>query len=113
MDSPFSPSEPQNITYAQGSSDIIAKLRGTYNSSSTAPGAVVSTDLQRSIFGAPPSAPVGLSLKSTEVMNGSRGGEAQVSQGIKRPRDDEESDGEAPMDEDESDAPMEASSDED
>jgi len=103
-----------NITYARGSSDIIAKLRGTYNATSTAPSAIVSTDLQRSIFGAPPStATVGLSLKPAEVLNGSREGESQVPQGIKRPRDDGESDGEAPMDEDESDAPMEASSDED
>lgn len=104
-----------NITYARGSSDIIAKLRGTYNAASTAPsgGAGVSTDLQRSIFGAPPStATVGLAVKPAEVVNGTREGDAQVSQGIKRPRE-EESDGEAPMDEDESDAPMEASSDED
>ncbi|KAN0086710.1 hypothetical protein V8E54_000398 [Elaphomyces granulatus] len=102
-----------NITYARGSSDIIAKLRGTYNAASTAPsgGAGVSTDLQRSIFGAPPST-VGLAVKPAEVVNGTREGDAQVSQGIKRPRE-EESDGEAPMDEDESDAPMEASSDED
>ena len=67
----------------------------------------MSTDLQRSIFGAPPStATVGLAVKPAEVVNGTREGDAQVSQGIKRPRE-EESDGEAPMDEDESDAPME------
>lgn len=52
----------------------------------------LSTDLQKSIFGAPPSA---------------------ATAGVKRPREEESDEGEAPMDEDESDVSMEASSDED
>ncbi|KAH8693528.1 hypothetical protein BGW36DRAFT_398853 [Talaromyces proteolyticus] len=82
------------IAYAKGSSDVINKLRGTYVAPTTganAPGAV-STDLQKSIFSAPPSA---------------------ATAGIKRPREEESDEGEAPMDEDDSDVPMEASSDED
>ncbi|OKL64336.1 hypothetical protein UA08_00022 [Talaromyces atroroseus] len=81
------------IAYAKGSSDVIAKLRGTYMATSAAANAPagLSTDLQKSIFGAPPSTTVG----------------------IKRPREEESDEGEAPMDEDESDVSMEASSDED
>lgn len=77
--------------YAKGSSHVIAKLRGTYMATAAAP-AGVSTDLQKSIFGAPPSA---------------------ATIGTKRPREEESDEGEAPMDEDESDVSMEASSDED
>ena len=54
----------------------------------------VSTDLQKSIFGAPPSAATAATV------------------GTKRPREEESDEGEAPMDE-ESDVSMEASSDED
>jgi hypothetical protein len=39
-------------------------------------------------------------------------GESQATHGVKRPREEESDEGEAPMDED-SDVPMEASSDED
>jgi len=73
---------------------VIAKLRGTYvatNAAANTP-AGFSTDLQKSIFGAPPSA---------------------ATMGVKRPREEESDEGEAPMDEDESDVSMEASSDED
>ncbi len=77
------------------------------------------TDLQRSIFNAPPSS---IPAKPVEI-NGLKPAEAGLPrppQGVKRPRDEEEEvekdedEEEAPMEEDdESDAPMEASSDED
>lgn len=82
----------QSIAYAKGSSDIISKLRGTYVAPSANAPTTVTTDLQKSIFSGPPAA---------------------VGAGIKRPREEESDEGEAPMDEDESDVPMEASSDED
>lgn len=74
-------------------------------------GAGASTELQKSIFNAPPSA---LAADSTAnapapILNGNK----EAPQGVKRPRDDESDAGEAPMEEDDSDAPMEASSDED
>ncbi|RQM06976.1 hypothetical protein DH86_00000122 [Scytalidium sp. 3C] len=46
------------IQYAKTKSDTIAKLDGTYRMPSAAAGAVVSTELQQSIFNAPPSAAV-------------------------------------------------------
>ncbi|KAK2812374.1 hypothetical protein FQN50_001373 [Emmonsiellopsis sp. PD_5] len=100
----------QKIVYAKGSSDIIAKLRGTYNAPATAPVPGVSTELQKSIFNAPPSAvtaPTTAQPTATETRPTSEG-----PQGVKRPREEEESEGEAPMEE-ESDVSMEASSDED
>ncbi|KAI5283189.1 U2 snRNP complex subunit msl1, partial [Ascosphaera acerosa] len=54
--------KPMKIVYAKGSSDIIAKLRGTYVPPTAAPapppvggGPGVQTELQKSIFNAPPS----------------------------------------------------------
>ncbi|EFW14533.1 U2 snRNP complex subunit msl1 [Coccidioides posadasii str. Silveira] len=93
------------IVYAKGNSDIIAKLRGTYAPQSAPEQSGISTDLQKSIFNAPPSA-----VATTEARNVDES-KQQVPHGIKRPRE-EESEGEAPMEEDESDVPMEASSDE-
>ncbi|KAK2871925.1 hypothetical protein FQN49_002702 [Arthroderma sp. PD_2] len=99
------------IVYAKGNSDIIAKLRGTYNPSGTNADQGISTDLQKSIFNAPPSAAAAATtITQTKPVNG-QAAEPQVPQGVKRTRD-EESEGEAPMDE-ESDVSMEASSDED
>lgn len=89
----------QVIVYAKGSSHVLAKLRGTYMASATANApAGISTDLQKSIFGAPPSAVTAVPAAAV---------------GTKRPREEESDEGEAPMDEDESDVSMEASSDED
>ncbi|KAL4757057.1 U2 snRNP complex subunit MSL1 [Aspergillus foveolatus] len=98
--------KPMKIVYAKGSSDVIARLRGTYVAPVTAPGQLptVSTDLQKSIFSGPPGA-TALPPKPSGEPNG-------TAQGVKRPREDESDEGEAPMDE-ESDVPMEASSDED
>lgn len=100
----------QQISYAKGSSHVIAKLRGTYVPS-TAPTADtgVSTDLQKSVFGGPPSA---ITAKPSEAAEGGKEGEQKPPQGVKRPREEESDEEEAPMDE-ESDVPMEASSDED
>ncbi|KAL1965608.1 hypothetical protein VTN77DRAFT_5285 [Rasamsonia byssochlamydoides] len=99
------------IAYAKGSSDIIAKLRGTYNVPTTAPtaGAGLSTDLQKSIFGAPPSA----AATTGKPSEGAEAGKEGEPKGVKRPREEESDEEEAPMDEEESDVPMEASSDED
>lgn len=94
----------QKIVYAKGSSNVIAKLRGTYVAPTVQPGTGVSSDLQKSIFNAPPGSAV--SAKPAEGANGEH-----PPQGVKRPRE-EESEGEAPMEE-ESDVSMDASSDED
>jgi RNA recognition motif-containing protein len=98
--------KPMKIVYAKGTSDVIARLRGTYNAPVTASGQAtgVSTDLQKSIFSGPPGS-VALPPKPSGEPNG-------TTQGLKRPREDESDEEEAPMEED-SDVPMEASSDED
>ncbi|KAI5282159.1 U2 snRNP complex subunit msl1, partial [Ascosphaera aggregata] len=99
--------KPMKIVYAKGSSDIIAKLRGTYVPPAVAPPAVngsgVQTELQKTIFNAPPALTTTTKLET---------GKDEPQQGIKRPREEESDEEDAPMDED-SDAPMDASSDED
>lgn len=99
----------QKIVYAKGSSDIIAKLRGTYNPTAAAAQGV-STDLQKSIFNAPPSAATIAAPAPTAAVGAAPNSTDEGPKGTKRPRE-EESEGEAPMDE-ESDVPMEDSSDE-
>jgi U2 small nuclear ribonucleoprotein B'' len=113
----------KKIVYAKGQSQIIPKLRGTFEPSTAATGTTETTDLQKSIFNAPPSS---IPTKPTET-NGLKPAEGSLPEpphGVKRPRDEEEEEKEekqveedtedAPMEEDEeSDAPMEASSDED
>ncbi|KAE8376840.1 RNA-binding domain-containing protein [Aspergillus bertholletiae] len=95
------------IAYAKGASDVIARLRGAYNMPTIAvPVGGSSTDLQKSIFGGPPGS-AALPSRTTGETNGEG-----TSQGVKRPREEESDEGEAPMDE-ESDVPMEDSSDED
>lgn len=79
---------------------------------STAAEAAAATELQKSIFNAPPGSVPTKPVERVEA----RPSESDVAHGTKRPREDEEGsdDGEAPMEEDEeSDAPMEASSEED
>lgn len=103
--------------YAKGNSNIIAKLRGTYEAPTALTGAATSTDLQKSIFNAPPSSMI--ADTTTKVpdrgVNGINdvGSREEAPQGVKRPREDESGEEDAPMEEDDSDAPMEASSDED
>jgi U2 small nuclear ribonucleoprotein B'' len=105
-------STAQKIVYGKGQSHIIAKLRGTFEMPVTATEATATTDLQKSIFNAPPGSVPSKPANTTE----SKPSEPGAPHGVKRPRDEEEEDdqGEAPMEEDEdSDAPMDASSDED
>ncbi|KAJ5894399.1 U1 small nuclear ribonucleoprotein A [Penicillium taxi] len=95
-----------SIAYAKGSSNIIAKLRGTYAvpSASTEP-IGVSTDLQKSIFSGPPGTiPTRPAVGVVNTVNGE-------GQGLKRPREEESDEDDAPMDED-SDVSMEASDEE-
>jgi U2 small nuclear ribonucleoprotein B'' len=120
----------KQIVYAKGQSQIIPKLRGTFEppTAATATATAETTDLQKSIFNAPPSS---IPSKPAET-NGLKPAEPSLPNpphGVKRPRGEEEEDEEdeekdqkeaeeeaedAPMEEDdESDAPMEASSDED
>lgn len=102
----------QKIVYGKGQSHIIAKLRGTFEMPTTAPGAPATTELQKSIFNAPPESVPSKPVHSAD----DKPTEPEAPHGIKRPREEEQDDdeGEAPMEEDEgSDAPMEASSDED
>ena len=82
---------------------------------------VTTTELQQSIFGAPPSslpapppAPAA-SAKASEIAKKVEmdiDGKEEEPKGVKRAREEESDDEGAPMEED-SDAPMEASSDED
>ncbi|ETI29175.1 hypothetical protein G647_01628 [Cladophialophora carrionii CBS 160.54] len=96
------------IAYGKGQSNIIPKLRGTFEPpTAAATGAPEQTALQKSIFNAPPGA-----ATSTPVENGTKPTETPVDtgpHGIKRPREEveEEDDSEVEMEEDESDAPME------
>ena len=98
------------IVYGKGQSHIVPKLRGTFEPPAVAAAPSQATDLQKSIFNAPPHA-----IPSKPVENGVKEAEtppAQVPQ--KRPREDEEEeeeDSDAPMDEDEDEAPMEEDSD--
>jgi U2 small nuclear ribonucleoprotein B'' len=123
----------KQIAYAKGQSQIIPKLRGTFEPPTTGTAAAETTELQKSIFNAPPSS---IPTKPAET-NGWKPAEASLPNlphGVKRLREEEEGEEEeeeeeaekdkktadeddaddAPMEEDEeSDAPMEASSDED
>lgn len=80
---------------------------------------VTTTELQQSIFNAPPSALAGLPSKvpsaapKGDVDPKRTDGVEEGPQGLKRRRDDESDDEGAPMEEDDSDASMEASSDDD
>ena len=94
------------IAYGRGQSSIIPKLRGTFEAPAQPAAQSQATDLQKSIFNAPPHA-----IPSKPVENGIKEAPApqapQAPQGLKRPRDEEE-ESDAPMEEDEEDdAPME------
>lgn len=107
------------IQYGKGKSDTIAKLDGTYRMPTVSSTQPAITELQQSIFNAPPSsAPAGvpppLSLsKLSETQANGGDADREEPHGTKRSRDEESDDEGAPMEEDDSDAPMEASSDED
>ncbi|CAD6575605.1 MAG: U2 snRNP complex subunit msl1 [Alectoria sarmentosa] len=109
------------IKYAKGKSDTIAKLDGTYRMLVAAGNEITTTQLQQSIFGAPPSSlPAPLpSVSGAQVTEASTDkgkmdvdGEEDGPKGVKRGREDESDNEEAPMEED-SDAPMEASDEDD
>ena len=108
----------QKIQYAKGKSDTIAKLDGTYKMPVAAGNEVTTTELQQSIFGAPPSslsappAPGAKVPETAEKGDMHVDGEGEGPKGLKRAREEESDDEGEPMEED-SDAPMEASSDED
>lgn len=108
----------QKIQYGKGKSDTIAKLDGTYRMPTAATIPTTSTELQRSIFNAPPSsiatgAPPPSLPKPPDTQANGADVDGEKSHGVKRTRDEESDDEGAPMEEDDSDAPMEASSDED
>lgn len=98
------------IVYGKGLSNIIPKLRGTFDAG---PATTISeaTDLQKSIFNAPPT-----SIPSKPVENGVKPADS-TPHGVKRPREDEQEEdddqSDAPMEEDDDDAPMQEDSDSD
>lgn len=92
------------IQYAKGTSSIIPKLRGTFEPPAAAAGTGESTELQKSIFGAPPS---GIPARPTS--NGLTDGP----HGTKRPHEEVEDEDDVEMEEDEDDAPMEEDDDDD
>ncbi|KAL8695458.1 MAG: hypothetical protein Q9218_000036 [Villophora microphyllina] len=108
-----------SIQYGKGKSDTIAKLDGTYRMPSVATNQVTSTELQQSIFNAPPSSIPSATQQSAFVPkqpDTNANGTSTIKDephGIKRGRGEESDEENVPMEEDESDAPMEASSDED
>jgi len=110
MESPANISS-QVIAYAKGQSQIIPKLRGTFEPPAMATTAPGTTDLQKSIFSAPPGA-----IPAKPVENGvtqTQGTTTTVPHGVKRTREEEEEsdENEVSMEEDESDAPMEEDDD--
>lgn len=86
---------------------------------SAATNQIASTELQQSIFNAPPSsaavgaAPAASLPKPPDTTTNGTDMDGGEPHGVKRGRDEESDDEGVPMEEDESDAPMEASSDED
>ncbi|PVH88217.1 RNA-binding domain-containing protein [Cadophora sp. DSE1049] len=106
------------IQYAKSKSDVIAKLDGTFRMPSAAAGEVTATELQKSIFDAPPSAATtapatGGTLKpppgpnADQTMEDARSPTTSVA-GQKRRRDEEsepeeDSEGDVAMDEDSDD----------
>lgn len=102
------------ISYAKGQSQIIPKLRGIFEPPVTAQTASEATDLQKSIFNAPPST-VSAVAASTNGLRPNEAGLPPLPQGVKRPREEEEEESkaaeesDAPMEEDDDDAPMEDS----
>ncbi|KAK5101578.1 hypothetical protein LTR70_000695 [Exophiala xenobiotica] len=99
------------ISYARGTSHIIPKLRGTFEPpvAPATPAPAESTDLQKSIFNAPPSG-----IPAKPATNGLKPLEDGVPHGTKRGREEveqEEEEEDVAMDEDEDDAPMEEDDD--
>lgn len=98
------------ISYGKGQSQIIPKLRGTFEPPVTAQTASEATDLQKSIFNAPPSS-VPANPTTANGLKPNEAGLPPLPQGVKRPREEEDAaeESDAPMEEDDDDAPMEDS----
>lgn len=101
----------QVIAYGRGQSQIIPRLRGTFEPPTIATAASGATELQKSIFNAPPGA-----VPAKPVENGVGRNEAAPEtgpHGVKRTREEEEESDEndVSMEEDEDDAPMEEDDD--
>lgn len=94
------------IAYGKGTSNIIHKLRGTFEPSTAQAPTAESTNLQKSIFNAPPS-----SIPAKPVSNGTATGQDDAPHGTKRTREEvEEDDDDVEMEEDD-DAPMDEDDD--
>lgn len=108
MIEPISKSLQQAIVYGKGQSSIIPKLRGTFEPPSAAgTAATQQTDLQKSIFNAPPA---GVPTKPVETATKPTDAAADAGpHGTKRPIEaveEEEDDNEVEMEEDDDDASM-------
>ena len=103
----------QEISYGRGRSNVFTKLEGVYQ-----PPTAPAQEAQQSVFNAPlPStstAPAAAAVEAAKApppaVNGTKAGEEP--HGVKRARDEESDQGDAPMEEDDDDVSMEASSDE-
>ncbi|KIX00417.1 uncharacterized protein Z518_10556 [Rhinocladiella mackenziei CBS 650.93] len=103
------------IVYAKGQSQIIPKLRGTFEPPAPVKSVPESTLPQKSIFDVPP----GAGIPSKPIENGVKATETapdNLPHGTKRAREEEEEEeeeeeNEVPMEEDEDDAPMEEDED--
>ena len=93
----------QQIAYARSKSDVIAKLDGTFTMPTAAAGAVTATELQQSVFNAPPAAATASTTQAPNLMlkvptaSGDQAMEDARSPtgslaGTKRPREEEEED---------------------
>ena len=111
----------KKIQYARGRSNVFNKLEGVYRPPTVA-APVTSTELQQSIFNAPPSAAPAAPAVPPAAANVPKAAESETNgaksdgnspQGVKRRREDESDEEEAPMEEDDDDVSMEASSEED
>ncbi|MCJ1399687.1 U2 snRNP complex subunit msl1 [Xylographa trunciseda] len=114
------------IQYAKGRSNVFTKLEGVYRPPTVAAPAVGATELQQSIFNAPPSsipasapaaAPpatgsVSVAPKTADTTTNGTKDDSDGPQGTKRRREDESDEEDAPMEEDDDDVSMEASSEE-
>lgn len=95
------------VAYAKGTSGIIPKLRGTFEPSAVQAPTTESTELQKSIFNAPPS-----SIPAKPAQNRTTTAQDSGPHGTKRPREEveEEDDDDVEMEEDD-DAPMDEDDD--
>jgi len=103
----------QKISYAKGKSDVISRLDGTAKmpEAKVEPGA--STELQKSVFGAPSTGADAAPVQTQALPPVPPPAATDSTQGTKRRRDDESDEEGAPMEEDEEGEAMMEESDED